>query len=76
MEVTEYERHQLFAWFEEHLGRERAATMMNVLPPSDFATRSDLDALRSDLLRTLGIWLFASQAGVIAALGLLLGLTH
>lgn len=50
--------------------------MMNVLPPSDFATRSDLDALRSDLLRTLGIWLFASQAGVIAALGLLLGLTH
>ena len=33
MEVTEYERHQLFVWFEERMGPERAATMMNLIPP-------------------------------------------
>lgn len=79
MPVTEYERHQLFAWFEGHLGPERAATMMNLLPPvdwSDLATKSDIDRLRSDLQRTLGTWIFASQAATIAAVGLLIGLAH
>lgn len=83
MEVTEYERHQLFVWFEEQLGPERAATMMNLLPPVDWSelpTKSDLstelDRLRGDLQRTLGTWIFASQAAVIAATGLLVGLAH
>jgi hypothetical protein len=48
MSVTESERHQLFSWFEEHMGRERAATMMNLVPPAgwaEVATRHDLDEL-------------------------------
>jgi hypothetical protein len=48
MSVTEYERNQLFSWFEEHMGSERAATMMNLLPPvgwGDVATKRDIDRL-------------------------------
>ena len=110
MSVSEYERHHLFTWFEEHMGPERAATMMNLVPPvgwADVATRRDLaqlearfdaidarlaamdrrldveiDAklaamagqLRSDLQRTFGTWLFASQAAVIAAVSVLVAL--
>jgi BMFP domain-containing protein YqiC len=129
MSVTEFERHQLYSWFEEHMGQERATTMMNLIPPTgwgDVATRRDLhlvearidslesrvdakiatleakvDSLgarleakidtlearldakietrlgefRADLTRTLGTWLFASQAAVIAVVTLLLTLT-
>jgi hypothetical protein len=53
MAVTESERHQLFTWFEEHMGRERAATMMNLVPPAgwaDVATRHDLDELDARLM--------------------------
>jgi hypothetical protein len=52
MSVTEYERNHLFAWFEEHMGKERAATMMNLLPPvgwGDVATKRDLDVLADRL---------------------------
>ena len=48
MSVTEYERNQLFAWFEEHMGKERAAAMMNLLPPigwGDVAMKRDLDVV-------------------------------
>ena len=48
MSVTEYERNQLFAWFEEHMGKERAATMMSLLPPvgwADVATKRDLEVM-------------------------------
>ena len=106
MEVTEQQRHQLFVWFEKQMGPERAATMMNLIPPVgwfELASKGDLlelerrldhrfesldlrfesvesridgklDRLRSDLMRTLGTWLFASQAAVITALGLLITL--
>ncbi len=127
MPVTESERHQLFNWFEEHMGPERAATMMNLVPPvdwSDVATNSrfdprfdaidsrfdaidskfdavdskfdavdsrfdavdaklealenrvdaKLETLRSELLRTLGTWLFLSQAAVIAAISVVIAL--
>jgi len=120
MPVTESERHQLFNWFEEHMGPERAATMMNLVPPvdwSDVATNSrfeprfdaidskfdavhsrfdaidsrfdavdsklealenrvdaKLEAVRSELLRTLGTWLFLSQAAVIAAISVVIAL--
>jgi hypothetical protein len=99
------------------MGHERAATMMNLVPPvgwADVATRHDLDevdsrvtrridaleekldykfealdhkfealeqgidaklhALRYDLLRTFGTWLFASQAAVIAAISVVIAL--
>jgi hypothetical protein len=86
--VSEFERHQLFTWFEEQMGRERAATMMNLVPPAgwgDVATRRDIhlveariDALearlRSDMMRTFGTWLFASQAVLVAAVSVLVAL--
>lgn len=92
MEVTEQQRHQLFVWFEEQMGPERAATMMNLIPPIggfELASKDDLleverrlevgmdaklDRLRADLMATFGTWLFASQAAVITALGLLITL--
>src|SRR5262245_22984263 len=52
MAVSEYERTQLFNWFEEHMGTERATTMMNLLPPvgwGDVATRRDLEQLEERL---------------------------
>ena len=110
MPVTEHERHQLFSWFEEHMGSERAGALMNLLPPvgwGDIATRRDVETVRhdldllrhevreierrvdasidlkldaklglfrSELLRTLGTWLFASQAAVIAAVSMIVAL--
>ena len=96
MEVTERDRQQLFASFEEHMDPERAATMMELIPPvgaSQLATEQDLsrelrdleqridarldaklEAMRGSMLRTFGTWLFASQAAVIAAIGVFAGL--
>jgi len=51
--VTEYERHQLFTWFEEHMGSDRAATIMSLLPPvgwADIATKHDLAELEGRLI--------------------------
>lgn len=48
MSVSESQRHQLFQWFEEAMGPERAAVMMDLLPPvgwGDLATKGDLDNL-------------------------------
>ena len=50
MSVSEHERHQLFTWFEEHMGSERAVTMMSLLPPvgwGDVATHRDLELLEA-----------------------------
>ncbi len=50
--VTEYERHQVFQWYEEAMGTERAKIMMNLVPPvgwGEVATRTDLAALGSGL---------------------------
>lgn len=52
MSVTEYERHQIFQWYEEAMGSERAAIMMNLIPPvgwGEVATRADLAALGNGL---------------------------
>jgi len=50
MQVTAQERQQLLAWFEEHLGKERATIMERVLEGgSSLATKADLDALRHDV---------------------------
>jgi hypothetical protein len=62
--------------------------MMNLVPPAgwgDVATRRDIhlveariDALearlRSDMMRTFGTWLFASQAVLVAAVSVLVAL--
>jgi hypothetical protein len=50
--ITEYERHQIFKWYEEKMGPERASVMMQLLPPvgwHDVATKADLQALRAEL---------------------------
>ncbi len=52
MSVTEYERHQIFQWYEEAMGSERATIMMNLVPPvgwGEVATRTELVALGSGL---------------------------
>ena len=52
MSVTEYERHQIFQWYEEAMGSERAAIMMNLVPPvgwGEVATHTDLAALANGL---------------------------
>jgi hypothetical protein len=50
--VTEQARHHLHTYFAEAMGDERAATMMELLPPTgwgDLATRQDLEHVRLDL---------------------------
>lgn len=52
MSVTEFQRHQVFTWFEESMGSERAAIMMDLLPPvgwGDIATGTDLAMLRAEM---------------------------
>lgn len=81
MSVTEAQRHQLYESLKTKIGPVEAETFMNMQPAhdwSDLVTKGDLSAalaeLKSDLLRTLGTWLFASQAGVVAAAALVVGL--
>ncbi|CAN5603601.1 hypothetical protein BH20ACT2_BH20ACT2_21810 [soil metagenome] len=52
MSVSESQRHQLFQWFEQAMGPEKAAVMMDLLPPigwGDLATKRDVDGLRAEL---------------------------
>lgn len=45
MSVTEFQRHEVFKWLEEKMGPERAAIMMDLLPPvgwGDIVTTRDL----------------------------------
>ena len=52
MAVTEQQRHRLLAWFEEQMGQDLGASMMELLPPADgaqLATKSDIAMVRSDL---------------------------
>ncbi len=81
MPVTEAERHRLYESLKASLGDAEAETFMNLMPPADWTdlvTKQDLATaiagLRADLQKTLGTWLFASQAAVIAAVALIVGL--
>jgi hypothetical protein len=88
MSVTEAERHHLYESLKAHLGAAPADTFMNLIPPGDWshlATKADLQsvkadlhveigALRADLLRTLGTWLFASQAAVVTAVAVIVAI--
>lgn len=75
MAVTEFQRHQIFQWLEAQMGSEKAAIMMDLLPPvgwGDIATRGDLDVLRAeikagnaDLLLKLYFGIAASQATLV-----------
>lgn len=50
MAVDERSRHDLYVWLEQAAGRDRADTLMSLLPPvgwADVATKSDLDHLRA-----------------------------
>lgn len=52
MSVTESERHQIFQWLQEAMGPERAAIMIELLPPvgwGDIATRTDLAVMEGRL---------------------------
>lgn len=52
MSVTEFQRHQVFQWLEEAMGPERAAVMMDLLPPvgwGDIATSADIAVVRTEL---------------------------
>ncbi|HEX2040583.1 MAG TPA: hypothetical protein VHF47_12735 [Acidimicrobiales bacterium] len=55
MAVTEAAKHDLYTGLQETMGEERAATLMELLPPSgtDLATKQDVDRaialLRSDV---------------------------
>jgi hypothetical protein len=78
MAVTERQRHELFKWFEEQMGEERAATMIELMPPTGFAelaTKQDLAQLEARLVGSLTsrfvTWLLASQATVVAAMAAL-----
>ncbi len=45
MSVSEFQRHEVFKWLEEKMGPERAAIMMDLLPPvgwGDIVTKRDL----------------------------------
>ena len=58
MSVTEYERHQVFQWYEEAMGSERAKIMMNLVPPvgwGEVATRTDLAMLVSGLRSEMSV---------------------
>ena len=52
MTVTQQQRHQLLTWFEEQMGQDLGASMMELLPPADssqLATKADLLATKADL---------------------------
>ena len=71
------------------MGQDLGASMMELMPPADgsqLATKADLAALRAEiradvkddllqLQRTFGTWLFASQAAVIAVVGVVAAVT-
>lgn len=70
MSVTEFERHQIFQWYEEAMGSERAAIMMNLVPPvgwGEVATRTDLAALGNGLRGEMAV-LRSELRGEMAAL--------
>lgn len=71
MSVTEPQRHQLYQAIKQRLGESEAETFMNLMPPdwADLATKADLQAMETRVLRTMGTWLFTSQAVLVAVVG-------
>ena len=72
MAIGEEQRHELYRGLEAVLGRERATTMMELLPPvgwSDVARRSDLDHLEAVLRRDMEILRTELKGELAAGLG-------
>ena len=70
MSVTEYERHQIFQWYDEAMDRERASIMMKLLPPVGWgviATKADLAMLGSSFRAEMSV-MEANLRGEIALL--------
>src|SRR3546814_16086412 len=44
--VSESQRHQLYQWIEAAMGSEKAAVMMDLLPPDGWADIAPRDAVR------------------------------
>lgn len=81
MFVSEFQRHEVFKWLEEQMGPERAATMMDLLPPvgwGDLATKRDLQTeigtLRAEMHAALSEQLLKLFFGMVASNATLVGL--
>ncbi|MEO6317789.1 MAG: hypothetical protein ABIP36_03305 [Acidimicrobiales bacterium] len=77
MSVTEFQRHQIFQWLEAQMGSEKAAIMMDLLPPvgwGDIATRADLDVLRAEIKAGNADLLLKLYFGIVASQATLVGL--
>jgi hypothetical protein len=64
-------RHRLFRKFEDVLGPEEAATLMQHLHPShwdELATKADLGVLRNELSQQLELRLEATEQRVLGAI--------
>lgn len=71
MSVTEFQRHEVFKWFEERMGPEKAAVMMDLLPPvgwGDIATKQDLAALESRLDTRMSAQIHEANADMLLKL--------
>src|SRR3546814_18918366 len=66
--VSESQRHQLYQWFEEAMGSEKAAVMMDLLPPVGWA-----DIATSDDVRHLGVELRGEMGELRGEMGELRG---
>ena len=79
MAITEKQRHDLFSKFEETLGPEHAATMMELLPPvgwADVATKRDLEALRAEVRADVYRVVLGAMSVQTAVIGVLLVITR
>jgi len=77
--ITEKQRHDLFSKFEETLGPEHAATMMELLPPvgwADVATKRDLEALRAEVRADVYRVVLGAMSVQTAVIGVLLVITR
>jgi hypothetical protein len=81
MYVSEFQRHEVFKWLEEQMGPERAAIMMDLLPPvgwGDITTKTDLrtevGVLRSEMHAAHSELLLKLFFGMVASNATLVGL--
>lgn len=81
MSVSEFQRHEVSEWMEERMGPEKAAIMMELLPPvgwGDIATKADLrteiGSLRAEMHAAHSELLLKLFFGMVATNATLVGL--
>lgn len=81
MNVTEFQRHEVMKWLEQQMGSERAAIMMDLLPPvgwGDIVTTRDLETqvavLRAEIHEAKADLLIKLFFGMVASNATLVGL--